>query len=82
MDINQIYVIASGVVAAYEVVARIIPTQGNWSIVHKLVLLLDLFIKNKAVVTPVEGPKTVAEFTVAAVVKKEEIVDQTVTPLV
>ena len=34
--------------AIYEVVARFIPTEGNWSIVHALVKILDLFVKNKS----------------------------------
>lgn len=50
MDTNTLYLIASAILAAYEVLARVIPTEGNWSIIHNIVRVLDFFVKNRTVV--------------------------------
>lgn len=41
-------VIATVIIAIYEVVARRIPTTGNWSIVHLAIQVLDIIVENKA----------------------------------
>ena len=48
MIIENIEVIGLIILAIYEVVARLIPTEGNWSIVHIVVRILDIVVKNKA----------------------------------
>lgn len=40
-------VIALVILAIYEIVARFIPTDNNWSIVHAVVKILDIIVKNK-----------------------------------
>jgi len=41
-------VILTIAVAIYEIIARRIPTTGNWSIIHLLAQIADIIIKNKA----------------------------------
>jgi len=48
-------VIATVILAIYEVIARQIPTHGNWSIVHLVVQVLDIIVKNKAKSTEKDG---------------------------
>lgn len=72
LSIEQLYAVGSLILAIYEIVARYIPTEGNWSIIHQLVKVLDLLVPNKTVATT-EGEK--AEFTVTTVVKKEETIN-------
>lgn len=35
-------------VAIYEVIARRIPTTGNWSIIHLIAQIADIIVENKA----------------------------------
>lgn len=42
------YQIIAALLAIYEVFARQIPTEGNWSIVHNLAKIMDVILKNKA----------------------------------
>jgi len=41
-------VIAVVVLAIYEIVARRIPTTGNWSMIHLGIQVLDIVVKNQA----------------------------------
>jgi hypothetical protein len=41
------YEIATAIVTAYEALARVIPTDGNWTLLYNFVKLLDLFVKNR-----------------------------------
>lgn len=34
--------------AIYEIIARQIPTEGNWSILHAVMKIVDVVVKNKA----------------------------------
>ena len=41
-------IVALIILAVYELISRRIPTEGNWSIVHLAVKVLDIVVKNKA----------------------------------
>lgn len=64
MSLTEIYAILSATVSVYEIVARVVPTSKNWSIISNIVNILDLIVKNKALgdqkfaVTKVEDSKS------------------------
>ena len=45
---NNWEIAATIVLFVYEIIARQIPTEGNWSLVHYGVKILDMIMKNKA----------------------------------
>jgi hypothetical protein len=45
---DTIYYIIVAILAVYEALARIIPTEGNWTIVQNIVKLLDYLVKNRS----------------------------------
>lgn len=59
---NHIYMIITTVLSVYEILARVIPTTGNWSLVSKAVVILDKLVKNRIIVeTAVETVVKVVE---------------------
>lgn len=63
---DTVYYVLVALLAVYEALARIIPTEGNWTILQNVMKLIDFIVKNRST----KG----TEFTVAKVETPKDLV--------